>query len=56
MSEEEIAATLDFALGEEVILKGRISDNEGFNGEILSINSIEKGVYTLSMVWSCPVS
>lgn len=51
VTEAAIAATLDFQLGEEVFLKGRIADNEGFKGEILSINSIdEKGIYTLAMV------
>ena len=49
--EVAIAATLDFQLGEEVYLKGRIADNEGFKGEILGINNIDdRGVFTLAMV------
>lgn len=51
MTEAEIAATLDFQEGEEVFLKGRINENSGFKGEMLSINKIdEKGMYTLAMV------
>ena len=46
--EVAIAATLDF---QEVYLKGRIADNEGFKGEILGINNIDdRGVFTLAMV------
>ena len=50
--EVAIAATLDFKVGEEVFLRGRISDNQGFQGEILCINSIDKGIYTLGMVYN----
>jgi hypothetical protein len=51
-SEVDIAATLDFKVGDEVYFSGRIKDNDGFTGELLSINSINKGVYFLGMV-SC---
>ena len=50
MSEKEIATGLDFKVGDEIALRGRIRENEGFKGEILSINSIDEGLYTLSMV------
>ena len=49
VTEESIAEELKFKLGDEVYLKGRL-EHGGFKGEILSINAIDKGIYSLGMV------
>mmetsp|Transcript_22128 Transcript_22128/g.37470 ORF Transcript_22128/g.37470 Transcript_22128/m.37470 type:complete len:299 (-) Transcript_22128:108-1004(-) len=52
-SEADIAATLDFRVGDEIYFNGRIHDNDGYSGEILSIEEINKGSYVLKMANHC---
>lgn len=52
-SEEDIATSLDFLVGDEIYFNGRIHDNDGFSGEILSIEEINQGFYKLKMANHC---
>ena len=50
IAEIGVSTSLDFEVGEEVYLKEGVHENENFWGEILSINRIKNGEYTLGMV------